>query len=124
MNTISRWVTTATIHDKERLELWREVFPGGIVPICSVIPRRVRVPERGEQDAFMLDLNALTPAQLDGVIGVIAKRFGISLDEVRAEIQLGVPILADGVSVGTSDPSIFFSMMDEFEDDEDDEEDW
>lgn len=134
MNTISRWETTATIHDEERLELWGEVFPGGVVPICSIIPQKVRVPERGVQDAFMLDLTALTPVQLDGVIGVIAKRFGIPLDEVRGEIHLGVPILADGVSVVISDPGIFFSIIDDFDegvlierwedpDYEDDEED-
>jgi hypothetical protein len=116
------WKIVAIIHDEERRELWSEVFPDAVVPILSIIPQWVRVPEWGETRAYMLDLVALTSAQLDGVIAIIAKRFGLPLDEVRAEIWQGVPIVADGVSVGTCDQGMFFSMMDDFDRQDDDEE--
>lgn len=115
MSQQTNWKTVAIIHDEERRELWNEVFPDAVVPILSIVPQWVRVPEWGETRAYMLDLVALTPAQLDGVIAIIAKRFGLPLDEVRAEIWQGVPIVADGVSVGICEQGMFFSMMDDSE---------
>ncbi len=99
MNTINNWITTATIHDEERCELWSEVFPGARVPIQFMLPQWVSVPERGVTSAYMLDLAALTHEQLRGVVMILAKRFGIDPDEVQAELDMGVPILSEGVIV-------------------------
>jgi hypothetical protein len=111
MNTKVNWITTVTIHDQERRQLWEKVFPGARVPVKSILEVSVNVPERGEVGAYMLDLDALTLEQIEGVCMIISKRFKIPIEEVRGEINKGVPIVADGVSVSTSDQGIFFSMM-------------
>src|SRR5690606_39081426 len=115
MNTRDEWVTTAEIHDVARRELWIEVFPDARVPIVSMISTWVSVPERGEVEAYMLDLNALNEMQLKGVIAVIAKRFGYPIEEVEKDIQRGVPILAEDVSVQSTDIGLIFSMLDDDE---------
>lgn len=123
MNTVDKWTMTVTINDPERRKLWSEVFPDARVPIVSPISRMVRVPELGECQAYMLDLTAITQEQIEGLIAVIAKRFGVPILEVRREIGQGVPILAEGVSVQVTDyvlggPALFddFGSVDTEED--------
>jgi len=111
MNTKDNWLTTATIHDEKRRVRWCVVFPDGVVPIKSILPQKVNVPVHGSVYAYMLDLDALNDDQLFGVCHVISSTFNIPVDEVRAEIHLGVPILAEDVSVGTRDQGIFFSLI-------------
>lgn len=113
MNAIDKWITTATIHDEPRRTLLQVVFPNAVVPIKSIMPRKVNVPGHKNADAYMLDLDALTEKQKNGIIAVISVRFGIPEEEVRSELHLGVPILADGVSVCTADLGLFFSMTDD-----------
>jgi hypothetical protein len=50
----------------------------------------------------MLDLVALTDDQREGVCKLLAERFNIPLDEVHRDWWMGVPILTDGVSVGST----------------------
>jgi hypothetical protein len=110
MNTRDDWTTTARIYDEPRRALWMQIFPDAVIPIRSILTQRVRVPERGEVDAYMLDLDAISDDQREGVIRLISRRFEIPIEEVRAEIDLGVPIIAEGVSVSTRDQGILFSM--------------
>ena len=104
MNAIDKWITTATIHDEPRRALWQTVFPDGIVPIKSIFTTKLSVPEHHHDvDCYMLDLDALSEEQINGVVAVIHVRFGIPMDEVRKELPNGVPIIAEGVSVASSD---------------------
>ena len=107
MNTKDDWKRTATIHDEVRLALWSEVFPGGVVPIQVPVTVKVNVPDHENVDAYMLDLDAISDEQREGVITVIAKTFNIPAEEVRNEIDQGVPILAEGVSVLVKDMDYF-----------------
>lgn len=100
MNTKDDWKRTATIHDEARLALWSEVFPGGVMPIQDPVGRKVSVPGHD-------DVDAISDEQRDGVITILAKTFGIPAEEVRGEIDQGVPILADGVSVLVRDMDYF-----------------
>lgn len=111
MNTRDNWLTTATIHDIKRLAFWGLVFPGGVVPIKSILTQKVNVPGHRNSDAYMLDLDALTDDQLWGVCHVISSLFNYPIEEVRAEIGLGVPILAEGTSVSTRDQGLAMSLM-------------
>ena len=117
MNTIGKWVTTATIHDGPRRYLWSEVFPGAVIPIKSIIPSKAHLPGHPNADVYMLDLDAITDDQREGLIRVLSVHFDIPIDEVRSEINLGVPILAESVSASTTDQGFVFSLMDDpFED--------
>ena len=113
MNTKTDWLTTATIHVEKRRALWGEVFPGATVPIKSLIPIKVNVPGHQNVDAYMLDLDAITDDQRWGVCHVISSTFNIPVDEVREDIDRGVPILAEGVSVATRDQGLMMSMLDD-----------
>jgi hypothetical protein len=115
MNTIDKWVTTATIHDQERRRLWSQVFPGATFPIKSILTSKANLPGLPNADVYMLDLEAITDEQREGLIMVIANTFCLPIDEVRSEIDLGVPILAEGVSASTADQGLFFSLMDDDE---------
>jgi len=112
MNTKDNWLTTATIHDESRRALWSEVFPGGVVPIKSILTLKVNVPGHLNVDAYMLDLDAITDEQREGLISVISRRFNISYADVKKDIDRGVPILAEGVIVRTRDPGTFFALVD------------
>jgi len=107
MNTKDKWTITATIHDEQRRALWSEVFPDGVVPIQVPVAYDVNVPELGNIKAYMLDLAAISDEQREKVIDVISKRFSYPRDEVGAELDKGVPILADGVSVLVKDMAYF-----------------
>jgi hypothetical protein len=76
-----------------------------------MLTRKVNVPGHLNADAYMLDLDVITDDQREGLITVISARFQIPIDEVRSELRQGVPILAEGVMVGTSDQGMFFSMV-------------
>lgn len=118
-NQIGNWKLIATIIDDERLKLWEPVFPGGVVPIVDPIARKVDVPGHQNVNAYFLDLDALNVEQREGVIGIISKRFNISADEVRVELHLGVPILAEGVKVTVFDMDYFSAAnLDELHGDE------
>jgi hypothetical protein len=106
-NTVDEWVTTATIYDPERRQLWEKIFPGARVPIVSIIPSAVNVPERGATTVYMLDLVALTDDQREAVCGILAERFNIPIAEVREDLWMGVPIVTDGVSVSSAEIGLF-----------------
>lgn len=118
-NTKDRWMLTATIEEPKRRELWIQIFPYATVPILSIIPVKVSVPDFGECDAYMLDLDVISDEQREGVIRIIAKRFNIPIEEVRAEIDQGVPIIADDVkiSISVEDSGFWDGNYDEDEDD-------
>jgi hypothetical protein len=121
MNTPENWTTTASVTNPERRQFWLDVFGVDRVPIKSILPQRVALPgfEAGT-DAYMLDLPAISPEQRKRLIAAIAQKFNIPVDEVEAELDQGVPILASDVLVSSSDP-VFFSMIDGLEVDDGEE---
>lgn len=106
------WKTTAKINDHERNKHLSSVFTDGVLPIISPLPQMAKLPEVGEGPVYMLDLNAISPEQRQGVVNQIAERFGYSAEFVDAELEsVGVPILADGVTVTCADQGLILSMM-------------
>jgi hypothetical protein len=117
MNTQTDWKTVAVIHNPERLKFWQAVLGGDRAPIKSILTISVHVPDDNggtrQADAYFLDLNAITTEQREKLIRSIAKRFVIPVDEVeRAIDDQGVPILAEDVSVTSSDQGLLFSVID------------
>jgi len=111
MNTKDDWKTTARIYDGPRRAKWISIFPDAVVPIKSILTCRVNVPGHRSVDAYMLDLDAISDEQREAVAKLLAESFGILLDEVRVELDQGVPILADGVVVTERDQGMLFSMI-------------
>ena len=104
MNTKDRWLLTVTIVDPERRERWIKIFPYASMPIKSVETVKVNVPGHEKADAYMLDLDAISDEQCEGVARIVAMTIGIPIEEARAEIFIGgLPILAEGVNVILSD---------------------
>lgn len=99
MNSQDQWNITATIHDGPRRALWEEIFPDATVPIKSFFTIKTDLPGHPQAEAYMLDLDAISPDQRKKMIDVLAKRFNIPEDQIADEVARGVPILAQGVSV-------------------------
>jgi hypothetical protein len=116
MNTKDKWLTTAAIHDPERRAVWSEIFPDARVPIKSILPAVANLPGKPDAQIYILDLAAIDDIQRAQVIDMLARKFKLPAEEVSRDLDsMGVPILADGVSVVSSDPGLFFSMIDDDE---------
>jgi hypothetical protein len=93
----------AIISDRSpRYAEWLAVFGTIEVPIINIFfPNKANV--LGEiRDVYMLDLKKLTPEQMGRLKGHIASKFGVSMEEIERDLpRIGVPILADDVSVRT-----------------------
>lgn len=113
MNTKDDWQTTATIHDEHRAAVWGSIFPGAVVPIKSILPSKADLPGHPQADVYFLDLDAISDEQREKLIEMISGLFSLSADEVRSDLGLGVPILADDVSVTGRNQGMMFSMIDD-----------
>lgn len=114
MNTPTEWQTTATVTNPERRAFWESIFGTAILPILSFIPVRVNVPGHPNTLAYMLDLRLISPEQRKRLIRALSKNFNVPLAEVEATLDArGVPVLADDVSVSSSNQGLFFSALDD-----------
>jgi len=125
MNTKENWLTTATAHDPIRIVLWTRIFGQPTVPITSILPMRINVKsifEEKEIVAYFLDLNAITDEQKQAVVTYISIEFKLPREEVERNLEThGVPILSTGITVSTRDQGVFFSMLPDFERDDEEE---
>ena len=113
MNTPNHWTTTAKILDGKRRELYAEIFSDAIVPIKCMFTIRCDLPGHPDAEAYMLDLDAISLDQRAKLIDVLATRFNITREEIAAELDRGVPILAENVSVMSTDLGMMMSMVDD-----------
>jgi hypothetical protein len=120
VNTPTNWKTTATIKNPERLAFWQEVFGGDTVPILSFVPSAANLPGIPNASVYMLDLRVITAEQRERLIAAIARKFNLPIEEVAAGLDIhGVPILADDVSVTSTDQGLLMSVvLDDFGDEE------
>ena len=91
--------------DDERAVAWLRVFDDTAVPLRSPIPHLARLPGRGEELVYLLDIEALTAEQRGRLVQYIAAKFGIPAEEVDAGLDThGCPILAEHVTVSIANP--------------------
>ncbi len=97
---------TAHIHgDDERAAAWQIIFDGTAVPLRSPIPYLARLPGRGQELVYLLDIEALTAEQRGRLVTHIANKFNIPAEEVDADLDThGCPILAEHVTVSIANP--------------------
>lgn len=88
------WVT---VHrPPERVADFERVFGSTTVPVRQLLPSPVYLNlPIGPKLCYELDLDALAEDQLERLIEYGAERFGMPVDEARAELAHGFPILAD-----------------------------
>jgi hypothetical protein len=116
-NTKDQWLTTATVHDEERAALWARVFPQPnrdtpTVPIVSIVPIMVELPEHDTpQQAYQLDLDAITTRQRMRLVDELADRFELEPADVDRDLdKMGVPILATDVTVSSRDQALVMGL--------------
>lgn len=91
--------------DNERVAAWLHVFAGAAVPLRSPVPHLARLPGRGEELVYLLDIEALTADQRGRLVQHIAAKFSIPAEEVDADLDThGCPILAEHVTVSIANP--------------------
>lgn len=115
MNTVNEWLTTARALDPERAAKWKQIFGTDEVPITCPFPLSIGdFPGVGRKPYYLMDLKAITPEQKEHLVASIAQGFGLSLEEVRRDIdRIGVPILADNIVTSCRDQGLFMSLIDD-----------
>jgi hypothetical protein len=113
MNTQDHWQTTATIHDEHRAAVWGSIFPGARMPILSIIACRADLPGHPDALVYFLDLEAITESQREQLITSIAGLFTMDPEDVRRDLERGVPILAEDVSMSSTDQGMMMSLIDD-----------
>jgi hypothetical protein len=84
----------------ERGVFWERVLGTAVLPIRSPWPTPARLPDRAPGLVFLLAADLMSPAQLEAIHAAIAERFGLPVDEVRAEAARdGYPILGEEATV-------------------------
>lgn len=95
---------TVTVIDEERAAEFRAVFGSDTVPVKSIVPVVATLDHlEGEQEVYMLDLDALTNAQHDRLVAHLARKFDAREADVEGALKaLGMPILAKDCVVSLS----------------------
>lgn len=88
-----------------RYPMWLRVFGGNVVELEEPIGAMAVLPGIGRTHIFKLKVSSLTPGQRAALIDEMSAKWGVSREEVAADIDgaHGCPILAEDVSV-TFDP--------------------
>jgi hypothetical protein len=92
--------TTATINEKSsRAAEWLEVFGSHTIKIKSPVAHKVNVLDT-RKEAYMLDLDALAPEQMERLVKHIAWKFHVLPSVAEKDLrEIGCPILAEDVIV-------------------------
>lgn len=101
---------------------WQRVFGGLTVPLLAPFAIHVQVPDV-VRECYRVDVAALTPEQRRRAVEHIVQRFGVPAAEVEADLdndELGLPILAEDVSVTFDQRALLDAITGHDEDDEDD----
>jgi hypothetical protein len=78
-----------------------EIFPNGEVPVMEfLIPQIVRLEDRGEEEAYMLDVERCETEQLAEIARTVAAKFSADPSDVMSQIlRDGLPIRASQVEM-------------------------
>lgn len=109
--------TIARITNPQRLRDWMAVFGTDTIPLRSPVPYMAGLPGLDDpQLVYDADLTALTPYQRRLLIIHIAMRFSLSIDYVARNLDdMGLPILAEDVTIISNDIGLVLSSMDDGE---------
>lgn len=92
----------ACIHaDSPRAADWEAVMGSREMPLKSVLPILASAPGVPRGLFYALDTQALTDGQRARLVALLARKFDVPAEEVKADLDgpHGVPILADDVSI-------------------------
>lgn len=91
----------AYINNPERKTFWIEVFGSDRVPIESPIGEIAEIPGfKYPQKVLKLDMKRVTEQQKQKLVAAIAKKFNITEEEVKKDLEeKGMPILDKDVTV-------------------------
>ena len=110
--------------DPERAAMILEIYGSHEIPLLSPIPTYQSLPI-GERLCYLVNLRCLTPEQRQRLVSHIAGRFNLDPTHVDSKLdQVGVPVLADNITVTSSDQGLLFSIMDGWDCDEWGDDDW
>lgn len=108
MNKPNDWQTTVTIHDPQRAAFWQNAIGTNRLPIRSIIPQLANLPGLPNAAVYLLDTAAISDEMKHAIANAIVQKFGAPSPQVVLEDMAsnGMPILADGCSVTSSDPIV------------------
>lgn len=84
--------------DRERAQEWLEVFGSHVLPVTTRKPQMAHGPEGHGAFYLMAGAKELTTDDKQRLLAKVSQRFGLSMDEVAADLErYGVPLKADGL---------------------------
>ena len=109
--------TTVTVHEPTRAAEYQRIFGSATVPVKSFFPTLANLPGfKRPLEVYLLDLDKITTDQRGRLASHIAERFGLNSTEVNRDLDRhGVPIRAEHCSAASSDPALFFTMIDDLD---------
>ena len=98
--------------ESPRAAKWREVF-GRVagIPITSYETTINGVPGHHTTDCYMLDLERVMPCEKTRLIAFLADEYGMTPDQVKLEMQEGVPVLAIDVIAAAPLPLLWDEVL-------------
>jgi hypothetical protein len=113
MNTIQQWQTVARVGETERKKIAKFVFGDEVIPIKSIFPKLADLPGMPSTLVYEMDLLAITAEQRQRLVAALSERFGLAAAEVEANLdRIGAPILAENITVTTTDPAMMTFLWD------------
>lgn len=104
MNSITQWRATITILDPDRRAFWERAIGTATLPIRSLQPVIVDLPDLPAAPVVFLDLDAVTTEMRDRIVAASAERFGLDPALIRADMAGGwCPILATNSLIECTD---------------------
>lgn len=84
-------------------ETWRKIFGEDAVPLQSAVVVKGEIGEEKDVEVYKLNLHLMTLKQRAHLFGFISRTFGVSIDEVEAQVaEKSFPIRAVDVIVSIS----------------------
>jgi hypothetical protein len=98
------------VTDPARVESYQRLFSRDWVAVKSPVPEWAELPGIGLDLVYLMDLDELTPQELDNLCRDIAQRFELPLEEVEENIRVeGCPVRFNDTYMAVHNPHKWLS---------------
>lgn len=97
----------ALLNDEGK-KIWGYVFPGGEVPVTTIMPFTAHIEDLGNVDVYLVDWKDLGIDERNLILDHLMKKFRSSKEDIEKEIsRAGMPLRANLVSAVSIDGRFF-----------------
>jgi hypothetical protein len=97
------------VTDERRVETYNRLFNRDWVAVKSPVPEWAELPGIGRDLVYLMDLDELTPQELENLCQDIAQQFELPLEEVQERIlEEGCPVRYENTYMAVLNPHKWF----------------